>query len=35
VSELDLLPGIGKTKARAIIKYREEHGFFQNIDELQ
>jgi competence protein ComEA len=28
------LPGIGPTRARAIIAYREEHGDFQVIDEL-
>jgi competence protein ComEA len=34
MAELDLLPGVGITKAGAIITYREEHGPFQKIDEL-
>lgn len=28
------LSGIGKTKAEAIVAYREEHGDFVSIDEL-
>ena len=32
--ELETLPGIGPSKAAAIIKYREEVGTFQSIDEL-
>ena len=28
------LPGIGEVKAKNIVKYREEHGNFQSIDEL-
>ena len=32
--ELETLPGIGPSKAAAIIKYREEVGAFQSIDEL-
>lgn len=31
---LKKLPGIGDTKARAIIQYREEYGLFQTVDEL-
>ncbi|WP_191833465.1 ComEA family DNA-binding protein [Pseudomonas fluorescens] len=28
------LAGIGKTKAEAIVAYREEHGAFATVDEL-
>lgn len=28
------LSGIGKTKAHAIVAYREEHGDFASVDEL-
>ncbi|MHC2147800.1 ComEA family DNA-binding protein [Pseudomonas sp. 210_17 TE3656] len=28
------LAGIGKTKAEAIVAYREEHGAFTTVDEL-
>lgn len=28
------LTGIGKTKAEAIVTYREEHGAFASVDEL-
>lgn len=33
-SELETLPGIGPAKAEAIIRYREEHGFFQAPEDL-
>ena len=33
-SELQTLPGIGPSKASAIIKYRDEFGKFNSIDEL-
>ena len=29
------LPGIGETKADAIVNYRDEHGDFKNIEELK
>jgi len=29
------LPGVGESRARAIIQYREEHGDFQSIEEIQ
>lgn len=31
---LEALPGIGETRARAIIAYRERNGPFRNINEL-
>jgi len=31
---LKALPGIGETRAQAIIAYREQHGLFKNIFEL-
>jgi competence protein ComEA len=32
--ELMTLPGVGESKARAIIEYREEHQGFQSIEEI-
>ncbi|GHS89123.1 hypothetical protein FACS189487_08750 [Campylobacterota bacterium] len=32
--EFATLKGIGKSKAEAIVKYRDEHGAFKTIDEL-
>lgn len=32
--ELEGIPGIGSSKAKAIIKYREEHGNFKTIEEI-
>lgn len=32
--ELELLPGIGPSKARKIVEYRTEHGSFRSIEEL-
>ncbi|MFC0522541.1 helix-hairpin-helix domain-containing protein [Pontibacillus salicampi] len=34
VEELQTLPGIGESKAAAIIQFREENGPFSNIDDL-
>jgi competence protein ComEA len=34
LAEFDALPGIGPAKARAILRYREEHGDFATIEGL-
>jgi competence protein ComEA len=34
LAELDALPGIGPAKARAILRYREEHGGFATVEGL-
>src|SRR5262245_52302162 len=34
VEELQLLPGIGETRARAIVAAREERGGFKSVDDL-
>ena len=34
VYDLQRLPGIGEKRAQAIMDYREEHGPFQSVDEL-
>ena len=34
LAELDALPGIGPVKARAILRYREEHGEFAAVEGL-
>ncbi|MCP4253423.1 MAG: helix-hairpin-helix domain-containing protein [Candidatus Scalindua sp.] len=35
VKELKSLKGIGKKKAKSIVKYREEFGSFASIDDLK
>lgn len=34
IEELTTLPGIGQSKATAIIEYREQYGKFKNIEDL-
>ncbi len=33
-SDLESLPGIGPTKAEAIINFRKQHGGFESIDDF-
>lgn len=35
VEELDLLPGIGPSKASAIVAYRDKHGDFRRAEDIQ
>jgi competence protein ComEA len=32
--ELELLPGVGPSRARAIVEYRTEHGSFEKVEDL-
>ncbi|MDP4083443.1 MAG: helix-hairpin-helix domain-containing protein [Bacillota bacterium] len=34
-SQLETLPGVGPSKAQAIISYREEKGFFKSVEDLK
>ena len=34
VADFMTLPGIGQSKAEALVKYREEHGKFSSIEEI-
>lgn len=34
IEELTLLPGIGESRARAIVALREDRGGFKHVDEL-
>ena len=35
VQELDSLPGVGEATANKIVKYREEKGKFNSIEEIK
>ncbi|MBE3552852.1 MAG: ComEA family DNA-binding protein [Kyrpidia tusciae] len=35
VEDIDRLPGIGRSKAEAIVQYRLEHGPFSSVDRLE
>lgn len=35
IDELMTLSGIGESKAKAILLYREENGYFKSIEELK
>ncbi len=33
-AELQTIPGIGPSKAEAVVEYREENGMFQTIEDI-
>jgi competence protein ComEA len=35
LTELDALPGVGPAKAAAILQYREQHGRFTSVEQLE
>ena len=35
VADLDALPGVGPSRAQAIVDYRSQHGAFKSVDELR
>ena len=35
LEELQTIPGIGESKAKAIIEYREQNGKFETIEEIK
>ena len=35
IEEIQSLPGIGEAKAKAIVKYREDNGSFQNVEDIK
>ena len=35
VEQLVLLPGVGESRARAIVAFRKQHGPFKAVEELQ
>ena len=35
VQEIAFLPSIGPVKAKSIVEYRNSHGFFENVEELE
>lgn len=34
VDQLSTLPGIGPSKAKAIVEYRQKHGSFEQVEDL-